>query len=746
MASRLAAAVRAALLCACTATSMLPVAASGAPAAPTVVSVAVTGNAHVTTDRILGVVSTKAGDPFDPAKVQRDLRAIADLGFFADQAPPLIRTTKAGVAITFRVVENAVVSAIRFRGNARVSDATLLALMDTAPGQVFNVATYRQDALKLDSYYDKVGYGGQLASHVVDMTIASDGVLTVVLREGLAVRNVVITTAADGADPVLAPSLLSAALDTKPGTAYSDAQREKDDAALQALYAKHDMKLGDVEGGIDPATVDLNAGTADVRYTVSVLRVGAVQITGNTRTQDDVIRRELRLRPGSIVSDAALRRDYERLNNLGLFAKVDFEAKPGPDPRRPSLVTLDWQVKEQRTGSATFGGSYSGGATGTGLAANVGFSENNLNGTGNGVSVKVTSGTNVKDAQLSFTVPHLGASERASKYSLTTTLFSQAQTYAYPVYVATPSPTASAAQGTPVSLVPADPTNYQLVSGVSADYRSRSTGISTMLGRRLNDTVSLSLGANVQSIAASATVPSGYYFPSSTALNPTTATTSDLTGLTSVSTALGITAPSLANIDASKPYAIHSLVFGAGADTRDDVANPRRGFTASVADEYSSTALKSDFNYQIVTLDAARYFPVGRNATFAVHGRAGFTTGAIPATKLFTFSDQELRGYSTVFYGTDILLGQAELRIPLSADRKFSAVTFFDAGASRIRGGTAVATSTTPAYDVSKFTLHSDLGVGLRFDVPQLGLRTLRLDFAVGSQGTHTSFGIGQSF
>ena len=49
---------------------------------PTVVAVSVTGNAHVPTDRILAVVKTKAGDPFNPAVVQEDLRAINDLGFF----------------------------------------------------------------------------------------------------------------------------------------------------------------------------------------------------------------------------------------------------------------------------------------------------------------------------------------------------------------------------------------------------------------------------------------------------------------------------------------------------------------------------------------------------------------------------------------------------------------------------------------------------------------------------------------
>jgi outer membrane translocation and assembly module TamA len=64
----------------------------------------------------------------------------------------------------------------------------------------------------------------------------------------------------------------------------------------------------------------------------------------------------------------------------------------------------------------------------------------------------------------------------------------------------------------------------------------------------------------------------------------------------------------------------------------------------------------------------------------------------------------------------------------------------------RIRGGRGIDASGNATIDLSRFTWHSDVGVGLRFDVPQLGLHTLRLDFAKGSQGTHTSFGIGQSF
>ncbi|HYZ15217.1 MAG TPA: POTRA domain-containing protein, partial [Candidatus Acidoferrum sp.] len=179
---------------------VIPPAASAA--APTVVSVSVTGNRHVPSDQILSVVSTKVGDPFDPAKVQADLRAITDLGFFAGQDPPIIDQRRNGIAITFRVMENPVVTSIRFEGNKTVTHDTLLALMDTAPGQVFNIKTYQQDVIKINSYYDNIGFGGQVPSHVTDVNVAPTGVLTLKIQEGLTVRHIIITPSPD-ADPVL---------------------------------------------------------------------------------------------------------------------------------------------------------------------------------------------------------------------------------------------------------------------------------------------------------------------------------------------------------------------------------------------------------------------------------------------------------------------------------------------------------------------------------------------------------------
>jgi outer membrane protein assembly factor BamA len=721
--------------------------AFAANAAPTVVSVSVTGNTHIPSDRILAVVRTKVGDPFDPAIVQQDLRAIADLGFFADQAPPVIRQRPDGVAVTFRVIENPVVTSIRFEGEKSVSADTLLALMDTAPGQVFNIKTYQQDVLKINSYYDKIGFGGQVPSHVVDVNITPDGVLTLKIQEGLTVRNIIITPPPAG-DPLLPANVITAALVTKPGSPFSDEQRDKDYDALKALYEKYDLKLGDVEAGVDPTTIDQKAGTADVRYTISVLRVGAIEITGNTKTHDDVIRRELRLRPGMVVTDSALHRDYDRLNNLGFFEKIDFQAKPGPDPKRPGLVTLNWQVKEQRTGTATLGAGYSGGITGTGLTGNVSYQQNNINGTGDGGAIRVERGSRISDAQLSGTIPYLGDTPALQKYSLSATIFDQSQTNYYPVYyecgVGSGVNVVCPLTNIPVTIVPISSLSYSLVNGIISTYQTSSRGITLNVGRRLNDVFHLSAGVNVESVASNAVVPAPYEFTTNpgSEFNPCYVE-SNVSGCDTASAALGVQSPAIAEIDSTRSYPLHSFVFGFGADTRDDIFNPRRGWLANFSDEYSTPDIGSAFRYDLFVADVAKFFPIGKGMTLGIHGVDGTSTGAIPTNKLFIFSDQQLRGYEDPFYGTDELLGQIELRIPLTKDRKFSIVTFGDEGAVRIRDAQI---NDVIVPSLANYSWHGDVGVGVRFDLPQLGLHTLRLDFAKGAVGTHTSFGIGQSF
>ena len=637
----------------------LPLAAL-AQTAPVVVSVDVSGNAHVPTDRILSVVKMKPGMPFNEQTVREDVQSIFDLGYFADQVPPLIRQRPDGIAITYRVIENPVIQQIQFTGNDHVPSDTLLALMDTAVGQVLNSNTLHQDVLKINSYYDKIGYSGQVPNHVHGIKIdAQTGVLALDVREGLTVSAIEIT-----GDPLIKKTILAQALTLKVGQPYSEEARDKDYENLKKVYEKYDLQLGDFEAGIDPTTVNLDNGTAAVKYSIYAMKVGAVQITGNTITKDRVVRRQLRMRPGDYVTQSGLRRDYERLNNLGFFEKVELNPKPGPNPKKPYEVTLDWNVKEQRTGTAQVGAGYSGGPTGQGLTGTLSYGQSNINGTGNGAQIRYERGSRVADASLSYTEPYLGDTPKAEKYSLAASIFTSKQTNYYQVYgssaasalgtspiicgIGIPCPPVSSNGGTvPVTLVP----NSDTISGVAATYGQEATGASTNLGRRLSDYVTASVGVNVQRLSTDVSAPAPYFVPGAQTVFQAPLTTSPF-GVGNESSTLGVIASSIAPTSNGDAYDLHSVSFGLADDTRDDVFNPRRGVNASLTEEISDKSLASDFTYTITTLDVARFFPVFKASTLGFHALAGDTTGAVPPSKLFVFSDQQLRGYSEVFYGT----------------------------------------------------------------------------------------------
>lgn len=723
-----------------------PVSAATA-SAPRIVSVDVTGNLHVPTATIMEVIQARPGQPYDPKVVQEDLARINALGYFADIAPPLVRTRPNGIAITYRVVENPVISKISFVGNQKVPSDTLSALMDLSVGQVFNTNTFRQDVLKINNYYERIGYGGQVPTHVKDINLDSQtGALTLTIQEGLIVKKIEI-----GGDPLLPPPLIVPTLTLKVGSVYSDAVRDADYKALQKLYEdRFHLELGNFEGGIVPSSIDLKAGTADVKYNIYVARISVVEITGNTRTKDYVIRRELRERPGMVLNTDAIKRDYERLNALNFFSKVEPDVKPGPDPKKPQDVTLVWHVTEQRTASASVGFGYSGGLTGLGLYATLGLTDSNWHGTGNSAGIQFEEGARTGVAQLSASVPYLGTTPQAEKYTAGASLFTNHSTYYYPVYSIAGSGTGVASGSAvpiPVTLYPTS--TSQELSNIVATSTSSATGATGNIGRRLSDYTILSLALTGEKIRYDTTVPSPYYFQGNAPniiVGPTPSPISSEPY--NYGGSFGIAASSIANVNTGAPYNLVTSGLSLQSITLDDPFNPRDGVKAVLNTTFSAPAIGSNFSFTQSTVDLAKFFPILRTATLGVHGVGYFSTGVIPPSSLFTFSDQQMRGYNQVFYATNAYLGQIELRQPVALDRRITLAVFVDELDYRIRGAYPLLnpyTNRVTGYP-SDWALYGDAGFGVRFDVPQLGLRTVRIDFAKGINGTHTSFGIGQSF
>ncbi|MBV8067161.1 MAG: BamA/TamA family outer membrane protein, partial [Candidatus Eremiobacteraeota bacterium] len=600
-----------------------------ASAGPKIVSVDVTGNLHVPTQTIMSVIAARPGQPYDPRIVQADLARINALGYFADIAPPLVRQRPGGIAITYRVVENPVITKILFTGNQKVPSDTLSALMDLSVGQVFNTNTFKQDVLKINNYYERIGYGGQVPTHVKDINLDSQtGVLTLTIQEGLVVKHIII-----GGDPLLPPPYLLPHLTLKPGGIYSDAVRDADYKSLQKLYEDHfHLEIGNFEGGIVPSSINLQAGTADVKYDIYVARIAVVEITGNTRTKDQVIRRELRERPGMVLNTDAIKHDYERLNALNFFSKVEPDIKPGPDPKKPQDVTLVWHVTEQRTATASVGFGYSGGLTGLGLYATLGFSDNNLHGTGNSAGLQFQEGARAGIAQLSLSIPYLTNTPQGQRYTAGAQIFSNHTTYYYPIYGITGSGTSvKSSSAIPIPVTLYSSTNSQLISGADATSVSSANGASGNIGRRLSDYTILSFNLSGQRIRYNTTVPSPYYFQGNQpnifvgpTPSPISSTPQNYGG------SFGISASSIANVNTGAPYNLVQTGLSLQTITLDDPFNPRNGLKALLNATVSAPAIGSDFRFTESTLDLAKFFPVLKDATLGVHGAAYNSTGIIP--------------------------------------------------------------------------------------------------------------------
>jgi outer membrane protein insertion porin family len=730
------------LAAAALAVALLPQATPAAPT-PIVTAVNVKGNTHVPTDKIAAVIRTRPGTPLDTKQIEADQNAILGLGYFSDVKTDL-RAAPGGVAVTYIVIENPIVTKITFDGNTHVSSDILTALMDTSTGSVLDTNTLRDDVAKINSYYDKLGYTG--TRHVKNIHIDPDGHLLIDIKEGVTVTAIDVT-----GNKIISTQAIKSVMKTKQGTTFSQQVFSDDLQAIQNLYKDLGFSAI-VDGSVDPNS----AGTVDV--TICESKVGAVEILGNSKTKDYVIRRVLLLKPGDLITDNRLRRDYDAINNTQFFKSVDLSIKPFGD--KCGYVTLVWTVQEQRTGTASVGLSYGGGGTyGQGLSGDISYSESNVNGTGNGASISASRGQYTSNVNFGITVPYL---HKFKSTSLAINIFNNVvSNQPYPVYkqpgnnpfyslsppggsisgplTATPPPNSGAAcqpSSTPCS-------------GLFADFSSRQSGISLTTGHPVADFTRLYYGLAATKLYQSFTAV-GF---SNSLLNGAT---------------VGVTTPgSGVTVGGNQPSSsLNQINASLVRDNRDDVQNPRYGGVTSLYNEVSGPFIGSNFKYDKGIFQLTRFYPVRRHSTFGFNFVWGFSTGGttLPYNELFSLSDQQLRGTKYVYYGNRELLGQAELRVPVTQDRKLEVVFFTDSGSApyvqAVAGPTPSPTPVPPSgphapvgiaplptltYRQLPYSFLTDVGVGIRLTTPILP-QQIRIDLATSQQGSHISFGFGQAF
>jgi len=272
---------------------------------------------------------------------------------------------KRGTArVVFTVNEGAkgAVSQIRFEGNAHVNQKVLRKQMKTR-GQTLihfmdksgrlDEVQLEQDLDKIREYYQDHGFiDVEIKDVRKDRTEKGPMIITIVIVEGpqYHVRKLTITGYEHSTDVKI-----RAFLKMKEGSVYSPKQLRDDAKAVADAYGSG----GYVDLVITPEGTPAGTGLIDVHYNVEEgVRsfVNRVNIEGNTRTKDKVIRREVLVAPGDVFNTVRVDTTKKRLENLGYFAKVETYPEDTDIPGRKDLTIL---VQEKRTGSLSFGGGFS---------------------------------------------------------------------------------------------------------------------------------------------------------------------------------------------------------------------------------------------------------------------------------------------------------------------------------------------------------------------------------------------------
>ncbi len=128
-------------------------------------------------------------------------------------------------------------------------------------------------------------------------------------------------------------------------------------------------------------------------------RIGRIEISGNTKTRDKVIRREVRVNEGDVFNSSLIKRSYERINNLNFFETVEMAPKPNPEEK---LVGIDIKVKERPTGFFSIGGGYSSIEK---FVAMVDLTQGNLFGKGQLIKIRAELGGRTSYYDISFRDP-----------------------------------------------------------------------------------------------------------------------------------------------------------------------------------------------------------------------------------------------------------------------------------------------------------------------------------------------------
>ena len=374
------------------------------------------GNDKVDDTLLESEVQLKSGSIYNIAKVQDDVQRILEVykrsGRYATVVEPkIIKRDQNRVDLVYEISEGptAAISKVNFIGNHHYSDDDLQSEIMSKESRWYRLFSSSEnydpektnyDKELLRRFYLKRGYADfRVLSAVAELSPDKKSfVVTYVLDEGprYKLEDVRIQSMIKDVDV----AVLSGQVQQEKGDWYNADLAERSVYALTEELGKKGFAFVDVTPELEKTSGNKMVLTFNIAEGQRVF-VDRINITGNTRTEDEVIRREFRIDEGDAFNAAKIRASRRNVENLNYFSKVDIQTEPNPND--DSKADINVNVKEKSTGAFNVGVGYS---TVNGALFRAGIAENNFQGKGQKLSADVAVSQRTSEYDLSFTEPY----------------------------------------------------------------------------------------------------------------------------------------------------------------------------------------------------------------------------------------------------------------------------------------------------------------------------------------------------
>jgi outer membrane protein insertion porin family len=389
------------------------------------------GNRKIKDRDLAAAVQLQPRSPFSQSAMEADIDAIKDAyrATGRNDVDVTAETMDVGdgrVNVVFNISEGdrTKIAGVSFTGNDAIGDSRLRSVVDTKRSNIlskllrddiYSDDKLRSDEEKLRQYYFNRGYADfrVLSSDAEFDAEANAYNVAFSVEEGA--RYTFGDISIDSTVPGVDSAALQRFVETRSGKVYN--ARDVEDTLIN--MSEHLASNGFAFAQVTPrGDRNFDNNTISITYTVDQgprVYVERIEIRGNDRTRDYVIRREFDISEGDAFNQFVIQKAKKRLDALGYFSRVNISTVPGSEPDRVVLVV---DVEDQATGDIGIGAGYSIGGEESGVILEGSITERNFLGRGQFLKIGVGGSTDSRTYNLSFTEPYFMGSRIAAGFDI----------------------------------------------------------------------------------------------------------------------------------------------------------------------------------------------------------------------------------------------------------------------------------------------------------------------------------------